>query len=184
MRLIGKWVFIPALFLAVTSVSVFAKDTHKSCEAVDTDKDGKLSADEVAAAAAKRATCRIEEFMKKHDVNKDGSITKDEVKPQRVEKMGLAAADTDTDGKWTKEEITAFFQKKVSEKSAAAFKARDANSDGFITVEDIKKDSAKTEVLDPLKKENLDALKQEGLDALKKQGIDAIMGEIDSLFSN
>ena len=176
MRLIGKWVFIPTLFVAVSSMSVFAKDTQKHCEIVDTDKDGKLSSDEVAAAAQKRANCRIEEFLKKHDTNGDGCITKDEIKDKKVQKIGLTAADTDNDGKWTKEEITAFFQKKAAERSAAAFKTRDANSDGFITLDEMKKDGVKTE--------GLDTLKQEGMDALKQKGIDAIMGEIDSLFAN
>lgn len=37
MRLIGKLVVVPALFLAVTTMSVYAKDVSKHFTAADTD---------------------------------------------------------------------------------------------------------------------------------------------------
>lgn len=163
MRLIGKLVAVPVLFLAVTSMSVYAKDASKHFTAADTDKDGKLSAGEVAACAEKRADNKVEEMLKKHDTNGDGCIAKDELKEKKAQKMGLTAADTDNDGKLTKEELTSLLRKKTSERSTASFKARDANSDGFVTSDEIKQFKLKDDV--------------------KKEGLDTLISEIDDLFS-
>lgn len=163
MRLIGKLVVVPTLFLVVTSMSVFAKDAPKHFTAADTNKDGKLSVDEVVAASVKRTDSKVEELLKKHDANGDGCITKDEIKEKKAQKMGLFTADADNDGKVTKAELTTLLRKKTEERSKASFKARDANSDGFVTVDEIKQFKSQ--------------------DAVKKEGIDAIVGEIDDLFS-
>ncbi|MBI5308512.1 MAG: EF-hand domain-containing protein [Planctomycetes bacterium] len=120
------------------------------------------------ASAEKRADNKVAEMLKKHDTNGDGCIAKDELKEKKAQKMGLTAADTDNDGKLTKEELTSLLRKKTSERSAASFKARDANSDGFVTPEEVKqfkpKDGGST------------------VETLKKEGIDTIISEIGDLF--
>lgn len=163
MRLIGKLVVIPTLLLAVTSMSVYAKDASKHFTAADTNNDGKLSADEVTAAAVKRADTKVAELLEKNDANKDGCIAKGEIKEKKAQKMGLTSADTNSDGNLTKEELTALLQKKTSERSAASFKTRDANSDGFVTPEEIQQFKLKEDV--------------------KSEGLDMLIGEIDDLFS-
>lgn len=168
MRLIGKWVVVPTLFLVVTSMSVYAKDASKHFTAADTDKDGKLSASEVAASAEKRADTKVEELLKKHDTNGDGAIAKDEIKEKKAQKMGLFTADANNDGKVAKEELTTLLRNKTSERSTASFKARDANSDGFVTLDEVKqfkqKDGGST------------------VETLKKEGIDTIISEIGDIF--
>ena len=168
MRLIGKLVVVPALFLAVTTMSVYAKDVSKHFTAADTNKDGKLSAGEAAASAEQRADNKVAELLKKHDANGDGFIAKDEIKEKKAQKMGLFTADTNNDGKVSKEELTTLLKKKTSERSAASFKARDTNSDGFVTPDEIKQ------------------FKQKGgestVETLKKEGIDSIVSEIGDLF--
>lgn len=147
MRLIGKLVVIPTLFLVVTSMSVYAKnvskgehakDVSKVFAAADTDSDGRLSMDEVASSSTKRVNKKVGELFTKFDANGDGCVTKDEMTAKKAQKLGLAAADTNNDGKLTKEESISFFQKKTSDRSAAAFKLRDANTDGFVTLDELK----------------------------------------------
>lgn len=168
MRFIGKLVVVPVLFLTVTTMSVYAKDVSKHFTAADTDKDGKLSAAEAAAAAEKRADNKVAELLKKHDANGDGFIAKDEIKEKKAQKMGLFTADANNDGKVSKEELTTLLRNKTSERSTAAFKARDANSDGFVTPDEIKQFK----------------LKEGGstVETLKKEGIDSIISEIGDLF--
>ncbi|MEK7359141.1 MAG: EF-hand domain-containing protein [Planctomycetota bacterium] len=168
MRLIGKLVVVPALFLAVTTMSVYAKDVSKHFTAADTDKDGKLSVSEAAASAEKRADTKVDELLKKHDTNGDGSIAKDEIKEKKAQKMGLFTADANSDGKVSKEELTTLLRNKTSERSTAAFKARDVNADGFVTPDEIKQFK----------------LKDGGssVETLKKEGIDTIITEIGDLF--
>lgn len=164
MRLMGKLMVIPTLFLVVTSMSVYAKDMPKHFAATDTDKDGKLSADEFAASTAKRADSKTEELLKKFDTNEDGCIAKDEMKEKKAKKMGLSAADADNDGKLTKDELTSFLRKKTSERSTASFKERDANSDGFVTLDEIKQFKLKKK--------------------MKDEGVDMIISEISDIFSD
>lgn len=168
MRFTGKLMVVSLLFLAVTAMSVYAKDVSKHFTAADTDKDGKLSATEAAAAAEKRADNKVAELLKKHDANEDGFIAKDEIKEKKAQKMGLFTADANNDGKVSKEELTTLLRNKTSERSTAAFKARDANSDGFVTPDEIKQFKQK-----------------EGgstVETLKKEGIDTIISEIGDLF--
>ncbi len=138
MRLIGKLVVVPTLFLVVTSMSVYAKDVPKIFAAADIDSDGRLSIDEVASSSTKRVNKKVGELFTKFDANGDSCLIKDELKDKKAQKLGLAAADTNNDGKLTKEELTSFFQKKTSDRSAAAFKLRDANTDGFVTLDELK----------------------------------------------
>ncbi len=168
MRLIGKWVVVPTLFLVVTSMSVYAKDVSKHFTAADTDKDGKLSAGEVAASAEKRADTKVEELLKKHDTNGDGAIAKEEIKEKKAQKMGLFTADTNSDGKVSKEELTTLLRTKTSERSTASFKVRDANSDGFVTPEEVKQFKQKAG--------------ESTVETLKKEGIDTIISEIGDIF--
>lgn len=168
MRFIGKQVVVSSLFLVVTTMSVYAKDVSKHFTAADTDKDGKLSATEAATAAGKRTENKVAELLKKHDANGDGFIAKDEIKEKKAQKMGLFTADANNDGKVSKEELTTLLRNKTSERSTAAFKARDANSDGFVTPDEVKQFKQK-EGGNPV-------------ETLKKEGIDSIMSEIGDLF--
>lgn len=163
MRLIGKLVVIPTFFLVVTSMSVYAKDVSKHFAIADIDQDGRLSIDEVVTCAVKRADNKTEELLKRYDTNKDGCIAKDELKEKKTQKLGLSAADANNDGNVSKEEWASFLRKKSSEMASANFKLRDANSDAFITLDEIKQ--FKTEK------------------GVKKEGIDELLGEIDELFS-
>lgn len=163
MRLIGKLVVIPTFFLVVTSMSVYAKDVSKHFAIADIDQDGRLSIDEVVTCAVKRADNKTEELLKRYDTNKDGCIAKDELKEKKTQKLGLSAADANNDGNVSKEEWASFLRKKSSEMASANFKLRDANSDAFITLDEIKQ--FKTEK------------------GVKKEGIEELLGEIDELFS-
>jgi hypothetical protein len=99
---------------------------HPVWTALDTDKDGELSAEEIEAAA---------EALAKLDANEDGKITRDEVKPpappedQLAPKMKrpppiVAALDGDQDGKLSAKEI------RNADKSLASL---DRNDDDELT---------------------------------------------------
>ncbi len=163
MRLIGKSMIIPTLFLVVTSMNVYAKDVSKHFAIADIDQDRRLSIDEVVTCAVKRADSKTEELLKRYDSNKDGCITKDELKEKKAQELGLSAADANNDGNVTKEEWASFLQKKSSERASAFFKLRDANSDAFLSLDEINQ------------------FKQ-GKSG-KKEAMDKLLDEIDELFS-
>ena len=96
--------------------------------ALDADKDGKLSAEEIANAAT---------ALKTLDKNKDGVLDSSELAPPRGAQGGrssqmverIMARDTDGDGKVSKEE--------GGEQMSRFFGRMDADSDGFITKSEI-----------------------------------------------
>ena len=100
--------------------------------ALDADKDGKLSAEEIANAAT---------ALKTLDKNKDGVLDSNELAPTRGAAGGnqggrtsqmverIMARDTDGDGKVSKEE--------AGEQMGRFFGRMDADSDGFVTKAEI-----------------------------------------------
>lgn len=92
-------------------------------KALDTDKDGKLSAAEIANASAALSAL---------DTNKDGSVTEDELRPPPPDKGKpgdhLLRFDTDKDGKVSLDEFLA--------PPKEAFKHLDSNGDGFIDADE------------------------------------------------
>ena len=100
--------------------------------ALDADKDGKLSAEEIANAAT---------ALKTLDKNKDGVLDSNELAPTRGAAGGnqggrtsqmverIMARDTDGDGKVSKEE--------AGEQMGRIFGRMDADSDGFVTKTEI-----------------------------------------------
>ena len=96
--------------------------------ALDADKDGKLSAEEIANAAT---------ALKTLDKNKDGVLDSSELAPPRGAQGGrssqmverIMARDTDGDGKVSKEE--------AGEQMGRIFGRMDADGDGFVTKTEI-----------------------------------------------
>ncbi|HHT9128184.1 MAG TPA: hypothetical protein ACFYEE_05405, partial [Candidatus Wujingus californicus] len=79
-----------------------------------------------------------EELFQKLDANNDSSVTKDEAKGKKMQKMGLINADTSNDGKLSKDEVVAFLEKKAEERAGKKFLQVDKNADGFVTPEEAK----------------------------------------------
>ena len=118
-------------------------------QALDTNKDGVISPPELANAA---------ELLKSLDKNGDGKLTEDEVRPQfggRGERGGrggdaaensgptadelvktLMAFDKNSDGRLTHEE--------VPERMQGLFERADADKDGFLTADEIRKSAQAT----------------------------------------
>lgn len=124
----------PALFAEKTTPA--APSPEAQLLAADTDGNGEVTLDELKAHAVKTAEARF----KKLDRNKDGVISekdrpqpKPEAKPQAQanrEKMRakMKAADTDKDGKVSREEARAGMPKMTDEQ----FKKMDRNGDGYL----------------------------------------------------
>lgn len=124
----------PALFAENTASE--APGLEAQLRAADADGNGEVTLDELKAHAAKMAETRF----KKMDRNKDGVISekdrpqpKPEAKPQAQanrEKMRakMKAADTDKDGKVSREEARAGMPKMTDEQ----FKKLDRNGDGYL----------------------------------------------------
>ncbi len=74
----------------------------------DANADGKITKEEMVAAASERAAKRFDRMIEKHDADKDGALTMDEIKTgkreARMEKM-FDRVDADNDGFITQEEM-------------------------------------------------------------------------------
>ena len=97
--------------------------------ALDVDKDGKLSAEEISNAAT---------MLKTLDKNKDGILDETELTPPRGPRGGqggfverVMERDTDKDGKVSKAE--------AGDRMGRMFDRMDADSDGFVTKAEIEK---------------------------------------------
>ncbi|MFA6241877.1 MAG: hypothetical protein WC655_13165 [Candidatus Hydrogenedentales bacterium] len=102
----------------------------------DANSDGKLTFEEVSAAAPKFTKERFD----KVDKNSDGVLTQEEMAAIRQQVEGAAgsrlmAADANQDGKVTLEEITA----KAPNFPAERFNKLDANKDGALTQDELSK---------------------------------------------
>ncbi len=74
----------------------------------DANADGKITKDEMVAAAGERAAKRFDRMVEKHDTDKDGALTMEEIKTgkreARMDKM-FERADADNDGFISKDEM-------------------------------------------------------------------------------
>lgn len=74
----------------------------------DANADGKITKEEMVAAAGERAAKRFDRMVEKHDADKDGALTMEEIKTgkreARMEKM-FDRVDADDDGFISKEEM-------------------------------------------------------------------------------
>lgn len=136
MKLIKIFGLPLAFFICMGAVQ--AKELSPRFVAADANKDEKLSKDEVVAFVVNRAEKRGEELFQKLDANNDSSVTKNEAKGKKVQKMGLINADTSDDGKLSKDEVVAFLEKKAEERAGKRFLQVDKNADGFVTPEEAK----------------------------------------------
>ena len=144
------WV-LTALIAYALAVPALADDTAQKTKAkakpsnkaglfdrADSNKDGRLTFDEVSAVAPKFTKDRFDKL----DQNADGSVTKEEFAAMRQKSQGagsrLMAADANNDGKLTLEEITT----KAPKYPAQRFTQLDANKDGFLTSDELPKPAA------------------------------------------
>ncbi len=87
----------------VTQAEITAHRTQKYT-AADTDGDGKLSVEEMQAAAQAKANERVTKMFDKHDANADGFLSEDELpKPRRASKM-FERIDADGNGSISEQE--------------------------------------------------------------------------------
>jgi len=117
-----RYIAAAALLIAIPAIAIakeggegrhHGKDGARF-ERLDTDKDGKVSAEEAKASGAK--------MIERADTNGDGVITAEEA-PRMFEKI-----DADGDGKITAAELGAM--------SSARFMKADANGDGAVSKEE------------------------------------------------
>lgn len=86
----------------VTKAEMEAHRTQKFTTA-DSDGDGKLSVEEMQAAAQAEANQRVSDMFARHDADKDGFLTEDELpKPRRADKM-FDRMDADGNGSLSEE---------------------------------------------------------------------------------
>jgi Ca2+-binding EF-hand superfamily protein len=135
----------------------FETAMKKRFEGLDTNRDGKLTADELPperkdailrADANKDATVTLEEFaarprqflvrrieveFKALDANGDGKLTKAEADAARGKPLLLLMADADKDGTVTKVELAKAFASRGGQVSDRVFEALDADKDGKIS---------------------------------------------------
>jgi Ca2+-binding EF-hand superfamily protein len=88
-----------------------------SFAAIDTDRDGTLSLDEVKRAAG--------DLFDELDADHDGKLTRSELRWRRLSRRAFAAADTDKDGTLSKDEYLALVER--------LFKAADVDHDGTLS---------------------------------------------------
>jgi Ca2+-binding EF-hand superfamily protein len=132
-------ILIAATFATAGTVALAAPDTTRGpgkgamlerLKAADTNADGLLSRTEAAALP------RLAERFDAIDANKDGQVSFEELRASRKghghrHGGGMKHADTDGDGKVSKAEMLA--------RAEARFDRADANKDGFITADEMRR---------------------------------------------
>ncbi len=118
-----RYIAAAALLIAIPAIAIAKEGGERGhgkrgahFERLDTDKDGKITAEEARAASPK--------MIERVDTNADGVITPDEA-PRMFERI-----DADGDGKITSEELGAI--------SASRIMRADADGDGAVTREEAK----------------------------------------------
>ncbi len=88
-------------------VSKAEMDAHRAARftKADTDNDGKLSLEEVQASAQERAKDRASQMLERHDANKDGFLTEDELPKPRREGRFFDRMDADGNGAISEQEF-------------------------------------------------------------------------------
>ena len=140
----SKWMVVVSM-LTVTTWSMAADevkqpprggDRHPMFEAMDANKDGKVTADEFTAQGAEFAKKRFAAI----DANSDGKITEDEFKAANDKHPGASDKrpafkdlDKNGDGAITQDEMSAGGKDRMMER----FKKLDANGDGSLTKEEV-----------------------------------------------
>ncbi len=130
-------------FGLIASVSAMNHGEHKRMnpeemfKKLDTNQDQKLSMDEVKAAKHPM----IEKAFTQIDTNQDGFLTTDELKAHHEKMRGsmkdmkakVNAADTNKDGKWSKDEVNQADLPMIKEH----FDTIDTDKDGFLTKKEL-----------------------------------------------
>jgi len=98
--------------------------------ALDQNKDGKLSLDEFSSLSEDRNT--IEDYFKRLDRNNDGFLTPDEF----TDKVTFEALDQNRDGKLSLDEFSSLWKDRTQLENS--FKNLDENNDGFLTQEEFR----------------------------------------------
>jgi len=94
------------------------------------------------AAAQQQNERRPSGFFSRLDANNDGSIAKDEFGGNRLDQ--LQAADENTDGTLSQEELASYLMKREFERGAARMANRlDINGDGNVTIAELESQQAK-----------------------------------------
>jgi Ca2+-binding EF-hand superfamily protein len=99
----------------------------------DANKDGAVTFEEFAARPRQFLVRRIEAEFKALDADGDGKLTKAEVDAARGKPMLLLMADANKDGVVTKEELAKAFAGRGNQVSDRVFAALDADKDGKIS---------------------------------------------------
>lgn len=123
------------VFVGVSSAQGGRERPRYVLQALDLDHDGKLSAEEIAAAPAS---------LRSLDRNGDGELTPDEMEPQRTDAGAspdqlvtqLMSFDKNGDGVLTPDELP--------ERMSALFARGDTNKDGKLTPDEIRRMAART----------------------------------------
>ncbi|WP_170404311.1 EF-hand domain-containing protein [Ruegeria arenilitoris] len=88
----------------VTKAEMEAHRLQKFTSA-DSDGDGKISVEEMQTEAQKKANDRVSDMFERHDADKDGFLTADELpKPRRADKM-FDRLDADGNGSLSEQEF-------------------------------------------------------------------------------
>lgn len=98
----------------------------------DANKDGAVTFDEFAARSRQFLVRRVEVEFKALDADHDGKLTKAEVDAARGKPMLLLIADADKDGVVTKDELAKAFASRGGQVTDRVFEALDADKDGKI----------------------------------------------------
>lgn len=103
------------------------------------------------------------------DANNDGQVTQEEMQAHRNQRF--TAADTDGDGKLSVGEMQAAAQQKANDRVTKMFDKHDANSDGFLSEDELPKPRRADKMFDRIDADNSGGIsEQEFADAKDRMG--------------
>lgn len=103
------------------------------------------------------------------DANNDGQVTQEEMLAHRNQRF--TQADTDGDGQLSVEEMQAAAQQRANDKVTRMFEKHDANSDGFLSDDELPKPRRADKMFDRMDADNSGGIsEQEYADARDKMG--------------